>query len=92
MLSLSDLALNKSVAAATQNQAFNALLFLYDKVLGLPLDGKIQAIRSKKKVKIPTVLSRYEVQRFFTFIDGTHALMAKLLYGSGLRPPACKRY
>ena len=43
---LSDLTVNRAVSAATQNQAFNAILFLYNKVLGLPLEGKIQAIRS----------------------------------------------
>jgi integron integrase len=88
---LSDLTVNQSVSSATQNQAFNALLFLYNKVLVLPLDGKIQAIRSKKKPKIPTVLSKQETQRFFSYIDGNHALMAKLLYGSGLRLMECIR-
>ncbi len=88
---LSDLTVNQSVAASTQNQAFNAILFLYNKVLICPLEGKIQAIRSKKKVKIPTVLGRQEIQRFFSHINGTHALMAKLLYGSGLRLMECIR-
>ncbi len=88
---LSDLSLNQSVSASTQNQAFNALLFLYNRVLNLPLDGKIQAVRAKKKPKIPTVLSKQEVRKFFIYIDGTHALMAKLLYGSGLRLMECMR-
>jgi len=88
---LSDLAVNRSVAPATQNQAFNALIFLYNKVLILPLDGKIQAIRSKRKPKIPTVLSKQEVTKFFTHIDGSHALMAKIMYGSGLRLMECIR-
>lgn len=88
---LSDLSVNQSVAASTQNQAFNAVLFLYNKVLNAPLDGKIQAIRSNKKPKIPTVLSKQESQCFFANIDGNHALMAKLLYGSGLRLMECIR-
>ncbi len=52
-LFLSDLSLKQSVAISTQNQAFNALLFLYNKVLFISLDGKIQAVRSKKKPKVP---------------------------------------
>ncbi len=88
---LSDLTVKRSVSASTQNQAFNAILFLYNKVLHLPLDGKIQAIRATKKPKIPTVLSKQETQRFFAHIEGTHALMARLLYGSGLRLMECVR-
>ena len=88
---LSDLTVNRSVSASTQNQAFNAILFLYNKVLDCPLDGKIQAIRSNKKPKIPTVLSKQELQRFFANIEGNHSLMARLLYGSGLRLMECIR-
>ncbi|MCU7799191.1 MAG: tyrosine-type recombinase/integrase [gamma proteobacterium symbiont of Lucinoma myriamae] len=88
---LSDLTVNQSVSSSTQNQAFNVLLFLYNKVLNLPLDGKIQAVRSKRKPTIPTVLSKQEVNKFFTYIEGVHALMAKLLYGSGLRLMECIR-
>ncbi|MCP3853009.1 MAG: integron integrase [Gammaproteobacteria bacterium] len=90
-LFLSDLSLKQSVAISTQNQAFNALLFLYNKVLFISLDGKIQAVRSKKKPKVPTVLSKNETKDFFVHISGTHALMAKLLFGSGLRLMECVR-
>jgi len=76
---LSDLAVNGEVSASTQRQALNALVFLYDKVLDISLDGKIQPIRSKKKIKLPTVLGKQEIRRFFRHIDGIHALMAKLL-------------
>jgi len=76
---LSDLSVNKSVSASTQNQAFNSLLFLYNKVLFLPLDGKIQAICSNKKQKIPTVLIKDETKSVFMNINSTHALMPKLL-------------
>ncbi len=82
---LSDLAVNGEVSVSTQRQALNALVFLYDKVLNINLDGKIQHIRSKKKIKLPTVLGKQEIRQFFRHIDGIHALMAKLLYGSGLR-------
>jgi len=88
---LSDLVLKQSVSASTQHQAFNALIFLYNKVLNKPLDGKIQAVRSKRSPKLPTVLSTQETIRFFAQIQGTHALMAKLLYGSGLRLMECVR-
>jgi len=88
---LSDLAVNQKVATSTQNQAFNALLFLYREVLDLPFEGKIQAVRSKRQPKLPTVLGKDEIKKFFQHIDGTHALMAKLLYGSGLRLMECVR-
>jgi len=83
--------MRQSVSASTQHQAFNALIFLYNKVLDQPLDGKIQAVRSKRSPKLPTVLSTQETKRFLTQIQGTHALMAKLLYGSGLRLMECVR-
>ncbi|MCK5663148.1 MAG: phage integrase N-terminal SAM-like domain-containing protein [Thiotrichaceae bacterium] len=82
---LSDLAVKRKVSASTQRQALNAIVFLYREVLDKPLDGKIAPIRAKKKHKTVTVLSRNEASRFFHYTDGTHSLMAKLLYGSGLR-------
>mgnify|MGYP000120722844 CR=1 FL=1 len=88
---LSDLAVVGEVSASTQRQALNALVFLYREVLDLPLGGKIQPIRSKRQPKLPTVLGRSEIESFFRFIDGTHALMAKLLFGSGLRLMECVR-
>ncbi len=88
---LSDLAVKCKVAASTQRQALNALVLLYRDVLDIPLDKKIQPIRSKKKPKLPTVLGKIEIKKFFQYIEGTHALMAKLLYGSGLRLMECVR-
>lgn len=88
---LSDLAVKRKVSASTQRQALNALVFLYREVLDKPLDGKIQPVRSKKRPKLPTVLGREEVRRLFRHIEGTHALMAKILYGSGLRLMECVR-
>jgi integrase len=74
---LSHPAVKGKVSASTQRQALNALVFLYRQVLDIPLDGKIQPLRSKKRPNLPTVLGRDEIQRFFRHIDGTHALMAK---------------
>jgi integron integrase len=88
---LSDLAVNRKVSASTQRQALNAIVFLYRQVLDIPIDDKIQPIRSKKKPNLPTVLSGEEIRRFFRHIEGTHALMAKLMYGSGLRLMECVR-
>ena len=59
---LTHLAVNKHVAAATQNQALSALLFLYRQVLDQPLDNRIDAIRAKRSYKLPTVLTPDEVK------------------------------
>lgn len=88
---LSHLATTMKVSASTQHQALNALVFLYRQVLNKPLDGKIQPSRSKKKPILPTVLGNDEIRHFFQHIGGTHALMAKLLYGAGLRLMECVR-
>ena len=88
---LSHLATKGNVAASTQRQALNALVFLYRDVLDQPLDGKIAPVRSKRKPSPPTVLTQEEVQQMLRMISGTHALMAKLLYGAGLRLMECIR-
>ena len=82
---LTDLAVRGNVSAATQNQAMNALVFLYKKVLKLPLDGEINAVRAKKKVNVPVVMTREETARIIVLIAGTPQLIVKLMYGSGLR-------
>jgi integron integrase len=82
---LTDLAVNGNVAAATQNQAMNALVFLYKRVLNHPLDGSINAVRADKKINVPVVMTREEVATVISLLDGTAQLVAKLLYGSGLR-------
>jgi len=82
---LSDLAVNQHVAASTQNQAFSALLFLYKQVLNLPFAENISAIRSKKPVRLPVVLSVAETARLFKQMQGENALMARIMYGGGLR-------
>ncbi|HHD63531.1 MAG TPA: integron integrase, partial [Desulfobulbaceae bacterium] len=88
---LTYLAVKQAVAASTQRQALNAIVFLYREVLDKPLEGKIAHIRAKRKPKTVTVLGSEEVTRFFRQMQGTHALMAKLLYGSGLRLMECVR-
>lgn len=82
---LSDLAVNQHVAPATQNQAMNALVFLYKRVLEQPLEGKIDALRAEAKVHVPVVLTREEVASVISLLEGTPQLVVKLLYGSGLR-------
>jgi integrase len=89
-LFLSDLAVNGQVAASTQNQAFNALLFLYREVLDQPLDS-IQAVRADRPVRVPVVLSQAEVGRLLASLEGTWRLMTQLLYGTGMRLMECLR-
>jgi site-specific recombinase XerD len=82
---LTDLAVNGNVAAATQNQAMNALVFLYKRVLNHTLPGSINAVRADKKITVPVVMTREEVAAVLSLMDGTAQVVAKLLYGSGLR-------
>ncbi len=79
------LAVEKHVAPSTQNQAMNALVFLYKKVLQAPLEGRIDAVRSRKSPNIPVVLTREEVRSIIGIMQGIPQLIVKLLYGSGLR-------
>jgi len=85
------LAVEKHVSKSTQNQAFNALIFLYREVLKKPLEGRINAVRSFKKQRLPIVMSKEETQRVLSGMSGTTQLMAKLLYGGGLRLMECIR-
>jgi integron integrase len=82
---LSFLALEKYMAPATQNQALNALVFLYKKVLNNPFGDAIDAVRAPKKINIPVVLTREEVKLIIDIMEGTPQLFVKLLYGCGLR-------
>lgn len=81
---LTYLAVKANVAASTQNQAFNALIFLYRRVLDCPVEG-IDPARTRKEKRIPVVLTRDEVKLVLQFMQGTSELVVKLLYGSGLR-------
>jgi Phage integrase, N-terminal SAM-like domain/Phage integrase family len=86
---LENLAVNKAVAASTQNQALNALVFLYGTVLQKPL-GKLGSItRAKRPQRLPSVLTQAEVQGLLAAMNGHVGLMARLLYGAGLRLTEC---
>lgn len=82
---LSHLAIKQRVSSSTQNQAFNALLFLFRDVLGTPLDGIDSAVRAKRGPKLPVVLGVDEVRELFKHANGKYMLVLQLLYGSGLR-------
>jgi integron integrase len=86
---LNHLAREPDVAAATQNQALSALLFLYKEVLGRPLPWLDDLERAKRPARLPAVLTRTEVQRLLAGMRGTKWLMASLLYGAGLRLREC---
>ena len=88
---LNHLAVNRHVAASTQAQALNALVFLYKHVLQQPLGELAQFARARRPRKVPVVLSVEEVRRLLAALDGTALLMAQLLYGSGLRLMECVR-
>jgi integron integrase len=88
---LTHLALHGRVSASTQNQAFNALLFLYRNILHIEMDDLSSVARAKRKVNLPTVLSRDEVKKLLSFINGNYLLMAQLMYGCGLRLMECLR-
>ncbi len=88
---LTHMAVDLKVASSTQNQAFNALLFLYREVLKIELKESINAIRAKKSQKLPNVLTKSEALKVLAAMDGIYSLMAKLMYGSGLRLMECLR-
>lgn len=88
---LSHLATSRKVAPSTQKQALNAIVFLYRDVLHIDLSGDIAPQRAKQKQRPPTVLTQNEVSEIFAHLTGTHQLMAKLIYGSGLRLMECIR-
>lgn len=84
------LAVERDVAASTQNQALSALLFLYEHVLQQPL-GTLDVLWAKKPKRLPVVLTRTEVQKVLRHLSGTSLLVAQLLYGGGLRLNECLR-
>ncbi len=85
------LATVRGVSASTQTQALCALVFFYVNVLHRPLSDMGEFTKAKRPVLLPTVLSRQEVRRLQEQLSGTYALMAGLLYGSGLRLMECVR-
>jgi len=88
---LTYLAVERKVSASTQNQAFSALLLLYRDVLNKDLDFPIDSVRAKRPKRLPTVLTKEEVSKIIGCLSGLPQLMAKLLYGSGLRLMECVR-
>lgn len=82
---LTHLVVDRKVSASTQNQAMNALLFLYREVLEVQLPWLDGVERAKKPQRLPVVFTREEVKAILARLDGTKWLMASLLYGSGLR-------
>ena len=88
---LNHLANDRDVTASTQNQALAAILCLYRDVLEVELPWLDELVRAKKPQRLPTVLSREEVQAVIAHMDGLPRLMAALLYGSGLRLLECCR-
>ncbi len=82
---LAYLATERSVAGSTQNQALCALLFLYRDVLKIDIEYVDNIERAKKPARLPVVFTRDEVRAVLTQLQDVHALIARLLYGSGLR-------
>ena len=88
---ISHLATDRRVASSTQNQALNAIVFLYKRVLNIELGDFGHMERAKKPEKLPTVMARTEVNKVLSSMSGINQLMAKLLYGCGLRLMECVR-
>lgn len=86
---LSHLAVRERVSASTQNQALNAVLFLYRHVLARDLGALADTVRARMPVRLPVVLGRDEVRTVLHELPGTFRLIGLLLYGSGLRLLEC---
>ena len=86
---LSYLAVDRKVSAATQRQAFNALLFLYRNVLSREVIGLGTVIPSRKPRRLPVILTKEELQEIFRHLSGMHRLIASVIYGGGLRLHEC---
>ncbi len=88
---LTHLAVEGNVSASTQNQALSAILFVYREILKIDLPWLEQVIRAKKPQRLPVVLNRQEVQDVLAGMEGIYLLMAKLIYGTGMRLMECVR-
>jgi integron integrase len=88
---LTHLAVNRRVSASTQNQALNAIVFMYRDVVRREPGEFGDFDRAKRPRRLPVVLTRDEVRRVLTHMHGTHGLMAQLLYGTGMRLMECVR-
>ena len=85
------LATTREVAASTQNQALNALVFFYAQALKMPFGDMGGFVRAKRPQRLPEVMTRDEVQALLGEMEGVSALMAGLMYGGGLRLMECLR-
>ena len=83
------LAVERNVAISTQNQAFNAILFLFRHILDKEIDNISEAVRAKGNKRLPVVLTKSELGRLFGQMSGRNLLMAKVIYGCGLRLREC---
>ena len=88
---MNHLTAEKNVAASTQNQAFNAILFFSRHALNKDLGGLGKSIRAHRKTRVPIVLTRREVKQLFEQLNDLYLLIAKLIYGSGIRVTECAR-
>ncbi|OGV42194.1 MAG: hypothetical protein A2X48_15105 [Lentisphaerae bacterium GWF2_49_21] len=88
---LAYLAVKMHVSASTQNQSFCAILFLYRNVLLREMGDMSGNVRAKKPLRLPVVFSVAEVAKIISYLEGTAALMVKLMYGCGLRLNECMR-
>lgn len=86
---LSHLAVERKVSPSTQNQALNAIVFLYRHVLDKNIDQELSAVRAKQRRHLPVVLTIREIQSIFDQLSGTSKLMAMVIYGGGLRLLEC---
>jgi len=86
---LSHLAVEKKVSSSTQNQALNAIVFLYRHVLDKNIDQELSAVRAKQRRHLPVVLTIREIQNILDHLSGTLKLMAMVIYGGGLRLQEC---
>lgn len=82
---LSHLAINRGVSASTQNQAFNAIVFLYKQVLNMDFDLDIRASRARKTKRMPVVLNRKDVSDIISQLNGVSKILTQLMYDCGLR-------
>jgi integron integrase len=88
---LTDLAVNRHVSASTQNQALSAILFLYRNVFHMQLEWLDDVVRAKRSQRLPVILSRDELRQLLGCMHGVNGLIARLLYGTGMRKMECLR-
>ncbi len=86
---LTYLAIERKVSASTQNQALNALVFLFRNILQKDIKGVISAVKAKERKRLPVVFTKEEIEKIFNKMDKEYNLMAKLIYGCGLRLSEC---